>query len=152
MMAFTPPLLAVIGVVIAVFVFALPQCFEAAIAYGLISRFGASARFWMLCAPPFTAILTWYCYDYLTPTDFNLGINTPADWTSYQHGLTGRRYLMALAAQAPLTVFSLLFLDARLRGRSRKILVLLVLALAGILGIVWGHHLATGITRPLALS
>jgi hypothetical protein len=71
----------------------------------------------VLPALPVTAVLTWYCYDYLTP-DFNLGINADPDWTPYQHGISIAHYQGALLFQAPVTLFSFLYLDAGFRGAS----------------------------------
>jgi hypothetical protein len=48
---------------------------------------------------PLISILTWYCYEHLTPTDFNLGINEGEYWVPYKHGLSIKRYLATLVCQ-----------------------------------------------------
>jgi hypothetical protein len=93
-------------------------------------------------ALPLTAVLTWYCYDYLTPSDLNLGINVGPDWTPYQHGISSSRYIGALKFQAPVTLFGFLYLDAGIRGVSRKTVIIATLAIAIAAGVIRGHFLA----------
>jgi hypothetical protein len=82
MMVCFSPLFGLVGAIGTILVFALPQCLQAAITDQLICRYGRRTHFWVLGTLPVIAILTWY---------FNLGINTRADWTFYQHGLTAHR-------------------------------------------------------------
>ena len=103
------PLLGLIAAVGTVIVFALPQCFQAVVSGTLVRRFGGYAQAAVLLVLPMTAVITWYPYDYLTPSDFNLGINDGPDWQPYQHGLTAARYLSALACQTPATLFSVAY-------------------------------------------
>ena len=49
-------------------VFALPQLFQAVLIGVLGPIFGDRARFAVLLVLPLTAVLTWYCSDYLTPS------------------------------------------------------------------------------------
>jgi hypothetical protein len=56
---------------------------------------------------------------------------------------------MVLAAQAPVTLFAVLFLDVGLRGRSRTTLVLTASAIAVLLGALLGYHGAVGQYRFL---
>jgi hypothetical protein len=90
-----------------------------------------------------SAILTWYCYDYLTPSDFNLAITAGPDWAPYQHGISTSRYSDALSFQAPATLFSFAFLEAKFRGRSVKPVLFAVVAIAVAVSVVWGY----GMTR-----
>lgn len=85
-MVFLLPVLALVTCIVAILVLALPQFFQAFLTWTLIRQFGEGGRF-SLFALPLTAVLTWYCFDYLTLHDFNLGINESADWRPYEHGL-----------------------------------------------------------------
>jgi heme/copper-type cytochrome/quinol oxidase subunit 4 len=142
MMVLFTPLFSITGMIGAILVFTLPQFFQAELIRILDPLFGGRARFAVLAALPLTAVLTWYCYDYLTPTDLNLGINTGADWTPYQHGLSIPRYMRTLAVQAPVTLFSFLYFDASFRGRSRKPVLVAALAATIVIGAIWGYTMA----------
>jgi hypothetical protein len=137
MMVVETPLIGVIALIGVFLVFTLPQFFQVAVISVLNQMFGSRARFAVFLALPLTAVLTWYCYDYLTPTDFNLGINVGPDWSPYQHGLSISRYMRTLAIQAPVTLFSF---DAGFRGGSKKPLLMAVLALAVVVGGILGHE------------
>jgi hypothetical protein len=143
MMVLYPPLIGAIAIIGSFLVFALPQCFQAMVTNILVRRFGRRAQFGVLLAFPLTAVLAWYCYDYLTPTDVNLGINVGPDWTPYQHGLTIQRYLAILAVQAAISLFSLWYCDATLRRASKKPVILTALVLVLALGAIFGHVMAT---------
>jgi hypothetical protein len=141
MVVFTP----VFGIAAAIgtlLVFTLPQLFQVALIVNLGRMFGDRARFASLLVLPLTAILTWYCYDYLTPTDFNLGINVGPDWTPFEHGLSVLRFLLSLAAQAPVTLFNFLYLNARLRGTSKISILVASLAIAITFGLINGYSKA----------
>jgi hypothetical protein len=86
----------------------------------LVRRFDRRGLFGVLLALPLTAGLVWYSFDYLTPTDLNLGINTSPDWTPHQHGLTLQRDLATLAFQTPIALFNLWYWDTTMRVRSKK--------------------------------
>jgi hypothetical protein len=142
MMAFYPLLLGIIAIIGSFLVFTVPQFFQAVVTDGLVSLFGCRARLGVLLVLPLTAILAWYCYDYLTPTHFNLGINASPDWTPYQHGLTMQRYVTMLAIQTPISLFSFWYCDALLRSAPKKWAILTALAIAIVAGVIWGHELA----------
>src|SRR5262249_54042459 len=94
----------------------------------------------LLGIPP-AAVIMWYCWDYLTPSDFNLGISVPADWEPYQHGMTMPRYLAALVAQSCVTVSSLwrVRLEMACHAMHKKYVVLLWLGIASVAGIIGRH-------------
>jgi phosphotransferase system glucose/maltose/N-acetylglucosamine-specific IIC component len=140
---FTPlfGLIAAAGTVIG---FALPQCFQAVVSGALVRRFGGHAHVAVLLALPMTAIITWYSYDYLTPTDVNLAINTGPDWQPYQHGITAARYLAALACQTPVTLFSVAYIGTTGRRLPRKAVLLLALTAALLAGGFAGYRQAEG--------
>lgn len=125
MMISYPPVMALIIVVFMLLVFGLPQLLQAVATGMLVRSFGDHARLCVLPMLPLTAVATWYCFDYLTPTDFNLGINVPPDWTLFEHGLSFSRYAKALMFQAAVTLFSFLYLEARLRHTSRAPLIVI---------------------------
>jgi hypothetical protein len=139
MMTVEAALIGSIAAIGALLVFTVPQIFQAVLVNLCNQIWGNNGRFAALVALPFTAILTWYCYDYLTPSDINLGINTTPDWEPYQHGISASRYLGALAFQAPATLFSFAYLEARFRGRSVKPVLLAVLAMAVAVSVVAGY-------------
>jgi hypothetical protein len=89
-----------------------------------------------------TVILAWYSYDYLTPTDFYLGINVGADWIPYQHGLTRQRYLAMFTIQAPTSLFSVLHCHASIHSSPKKMMVGAALLLAVLAGVIYGYELA----------
>jgi hypothetical protein len=132
MMVVQTPLLGVIATIGAFLVFTLPQFFQAGVIGILTQVYGSRARFAVFLALPFTAVLTWYCYDYLTPSDS----------TSYEHGISSSRYLMTLAFQAPITLFGFLYFEAGFRGVSKKPVLIVALAVAIVLGGILGHGLA----------
>jgi hypothetical protein len=142
MMALFPPIFSVVAIFGSFLVFALPLCLQGAISSVLVRQFGRAGLFAILLALPLIAILAWYCYDYLTPTDVNLGINDPPDWTPYQHGLTMKRFFTMLIIQAPITLFSLSYCDASIRHNSRKPVVIVALMLAVVVGALYGHWMA----------
>lgn len=139
MMAIQTPILGIIAAIGSILVFALPQAFQAALVATWHRMVGSRARFAVLPALPLTAILTWYYYDYLTPSDLILGINAGPDWKPYQHGISITRYIGALAFQTPVTLFGFLHMDAGFRGTSKWPLLgaaaLLTITIAGI----WGY-------------
>jgi hypothetical protein len=142
MMATFPAILGIVAIIGTFLTFTLPQCFQAILSHLFERQVGRRGQFGVLLALPLTAALAWYCYDYLTPTDVNLGINTDADWIPYQHGLTVKRYLVMLMIQTPITLFSLAYRDAAMRGDSKRPALLLALLLAVIIGVVVGYEMA----------
>lgn len=139
MMVVMTPITGVIAATGSILVFTLPQVFQAVLIGAWYQTLGNRARFVVLPALPLTAVLTWYCYDYLTPSDVGLGISAGPDWTPYQHGISIARYARALAFQGPITLFSFLYFDAGFRGASKwpVLIAALVLTIAG--GVIWGH-------------
>jgi hypothetical protein len=93
----------------------------------------------VIASIPFVSIVTWYCWEYLTPTDFNLGINEGADWQPYQHGITFWRYAYTLCWQTPVTVFSLLYVKTPIGFLSRKRLIGVLFFMSCALGISVGY-------------
>ncbi len=139
MMTMQSALIGVLAAIGALLVFTVPQVFQAALVDVAHRAFGNRSRFSVLAALPITAILTWYWWDYLTPSDLGLGITAPPDWTPYQHGISTSRYLGALAFQAPATLLSFLYLDAKVRGRSVRPVLYGAIAIAFGISIYWGH-------------
>lgn len=124
---------------IAIFiVFSLSQMIQGLVMRALYPTFGRYTYILIGLSVPLLSIVTWYCYDYLTPTDFNLGINEGADWQPYQHGMSFSRYLAAFIGQATVTIFTLLYFESTLRGRSRKTVILVGLLLASVIGVFLG--------------
>ena len=135
MMVAQTPMIGLVAAIGSLLIFALPQAFQAALVATLHQT--NRARFAVLAALPLTAIVTWYCYDYLT-IEFTLGVNAAPDWTPYQHGISMSRYLKALAVQTPVTLFSLLYLDASFRGASKWPVLVAAFAIVIVAGVAYG--------------
>jgi len=139
-----------IAIVGSFLVLTLPQSFEAVLANGLARRYGRVGQLGVALVLPLTAGLTWFCYDYLTPTLPPLAIGSE-NWTPFQHGITFQRYLGALVFQTPVTLFSIWYCDAVICRASRETVVAVGLIVAVVVGIVLGSYIAfsdlTG--RPL---
>jgi hypothetical protein len=142
MMVVETPLICVIAIIGCFLVFTVPQFFQAGMIVTLHPIFGSRARFIVLPVLPLTAVLTWYCYDYLTPSDLNLGVNASPNWTPYEHGISSSRYLMTLVTQVPITLFSFLYFEVEFHRWSRKPFLVAGLILAVIIGGVWGYETA----------
>jgi len=130
------PIFAVITCVLATLVLVLPQSFEAFWTWVMAPQVGVRGKFSTVFALPLTAIVTWYCYDYLTPSNMNLGVNEGADWVPYEHGLTFGRYAAALACQAPVTLFNIGYLKAHMQKAPKRRVVLMVLGLAVVIELI----------------
>jgi hypothetical protein len=139
MMVTMTSILGIIAAIGSILVFTLPQVFQAALIAVLHRMFGSRARFAVLAALPIVAVLTWYCYDYLTPSDVGLGINAGPDWTPYRHGISIARYMRALAFQVPVTLFSFLYIDTGFRGTSKWPVLTAALVIVIVAGGVWGY-------------
>lgn len=107
-------------------VFTIPQYFQAASIALLLKRFGSRGWHGIAIVVPTAAVVTWYCYDYLTPSNFNLGINIVE---MYQHGLTLDRYLATLGIQVLVTSFSLVRWRFQVSD-NRRATALLMLAMS----------------------
>jgi hypothetical protein len=135
MMAAQTPMIGLVAAIGTLLIFTLPQALQAALA-AVLHRTGR-ARLAVLAALPLTAMLSWYCYDYLT-IDFTLGVNAGPDWTPYRHGISLSRYMKALAFQSPVTLFSLLYLDTGFRGASKWPILIAAFAIVLVAGVAYG--------------
>ena len=123
-------------------VFSLPQMVQAVL-HAKAKQFSRPFSYLsILLTIPLLSVLTWYCWEYLTPTDFNLGINEGPDWKPYQHGITIQRYLAALAYQTPISVYSIIYCEPDLIKVSRRAVLTAGLVTAVPIGIWYGHRLA----------
>lgn len=130
------PIMGMIVAIATVLVFSLPQAFQASFACVIRNRFPGKADFYILFALPFTSLLTWFSWDYLTPSFFGYGAGE--DWNPHEHGLTLKRYLIALAIQTLVSVFSYLFWKSADSPSRRNTLVTTTLLLSMIGGIIFG--------------
>ncbi|MEK6419048.1 MAG: hypothetical protein V4801_05555 [Burkholderia gladioli] len=131
--------IATLGILI---VFSATQLIQSYAMRTLYPRHGTSAYRFIALMVPVMSIVTWYCYDYLTPSNFDLAINTGPDWVPYRHGLTLDRYGAALACQSAVTAFNLLYFHVATIRRSRNILIASVIVVAVVAGLVIGHRQA----------
>ena len=142
---FTPvfSIVALFGVALT---FSCSQFLQAFLATRLMRKYGMRGLYGIIISIPFLTVLSWYCYDYLTPSDVNLGINCGPDWTPYQHGLTMSRYIIMLGFQSFVTLLSLSRLVTdRSRFSTKIFLIIVFLVIASIIGFIYGFmtaHLA----------
>ena len=99
-------------------VFSFSQITQAIITKISIEKFENRSLYLVLATIPLATILSWYCFDYLTPTG-GLDINDDADTVPFEHGLTIKRYLIMLCIQACLTIFS--FTRLKLEINNNKV-------------------------------
>ena len=118
--------------------FGCSQFVQAFLANKLIQKYGSRGLYGIVLSVPLVAVLSWYCFDYLTPSDFNLGINEGPEWTPYQHGLTMERYLTMLGIQSCLTLLSLsrLIMEIKSRLAAKRYLLLVLLGCASFIGFI----------------
>ncbi len=83
-------------------IFAPPLCLQAAMVRGLEPRLGCRAYIAVLLALPIIALTTWFCFDYLTPSDITLAISSGG--YSYKHGLSILRCNEILGAQCAVSL------------------------------------------------
>jgi hypothetical protein len=124
----------VIATIASLITFAPVQAFQVLVIGIMRREFGDRARFAALSSLPITAVLTWYCYDYLTPDDFHFGAKFGPGSEPYQNGISVARYLAALAVQTPLTLFAFLYFEADRHHRSRTSIIIAALVLAIAIG------------------
>jgi hypothetical protein len=129
------PLTGIVAFVGTFLVLTIAQWFQAEIVAACQYKFGHRAQFAALLGLPMTALLTWYCYDYLTPSNVSFGGNL---FEPYEHGLSVSRYIKTLLIQAPITLFGFLYFDADLRGHSSKPVLLAALVASLVAGALWG--------------
>lgn len=113
------PIVLICNVLATGVVFSFSQLFQAVITNHFIKKNQRHALYSSALAIPFSAVFSWYCYDYLTPTDFNLGINTDSSWTPYQHGMTVSRYFVMLCLQSCVTFFSIFRFKFEIEARHK---------------------------------
>ncbi len=136
---FTPFVFVIVLLVLALS-FGVTQLVQALLTKCMIQKFRRSGLYAPIIGIPLWALLSWYCYDYLTLHDFNLGINEGPEWIPYHHGLTFDRYLIMLLIQSGITLFSFcqLILEIKNRPTARKNLLLALAMFASIAGALDG--------------
>jgi hypothetical protein len=139
MMALSPPIFSIIAIIGVWLIFGPAQLLQANATYMLIPRYGRSAFLIVALMLPIAGIVTWYSFDYLTPSDFNLGINEPADWTPYKHGISTTRFFKATMAQVVVTAFTFAYCNNGYFQLSHKRLLLGALIVTTLGGIAWGY-------------
>jgi len=140
-LTFSTPIFAISAIIASFLAFAPSQFFQALVLGGSDWLFGQT-RFLVLQVLPLTAVLTWYCYDYLTPSDIKLAISGGRHLLPHQHGLTTSRHITTLAIQAPITLFSFLYFETGIRGPSKKPILIAALAAAIVVGAIQGFATA----------
>ena len=119
----------VIATIVSLIMFAPVQAFQVLV-IGIMQReFGDRARFAALSSLPITAVLTWYCYDYLPPNELHFGARIGSAW-GYQNGISIARYLATLAVQTPVTLFAFLYSEADRHHRPKAPIIIAALVVA----------------------
>ena len=127
----------VIATIGSLIMFAPVQAFQLLI-IGIMQReFGDRARFAALSSLPITAVLTWYCCEYLTPRTSHTFARIGPSWAPYLSGISIARYLAALAVQTPVTLFAFLYFEADRHGRPKAPLLSAALVVAIAMGGIW---------------
>jgi hypothetical protein len=121
----------VIATIGSLIVFAPVQAFQVLLISVMQREFGDRARFAALSSLPITAVLTWYCYDYLATNEFLFGARIGP---TYQDGISIARYLAALAVQTPATLFAFLYFEADRHRRSKAPIIIAALVVAIAIG------------------
>jgi len=135
---FTPVIFIIVLFGIAL-TFSCSQGVQAFLAKKLMQKYGTHGLYSVVLSVPLVVVLSWYCYDYLTPSNVNLGINCGPEWRPYQHGITMARYSIMLVIQSFVTMISLLRLIIRNKRLVTRIYILLVcLGCASIIGFIHG--------------
>jgi hypothetical protein len=132
-------LIAFIGTFI---VFTVPQYLHGTLTGILYAKYGPRGLFFAIAAIPMAALLAWYCYDYLTPSDFGRGTSFRTGWVPYKHGITLERYFKTLLIQIPISVFSLVRLWSEKKDKLgfSKYLPFVLLAVAVVGGALLGLY------------
>jgi hypothetical protein len=141
MIALFPSIFTMINIIGVWFVFGPSQLLQANVTYLLVPKYGRRALFVALMLP-ISGVVTWYCFDYLTPSNIDLGINEGPDWTPYQHGISPLRFVVATGIQAVVTTFTLAYCGTRNRRPVRKQFLLAVLLITILGGIALGYRSA----------
>jgi len=122
--------------------FSFSQFVQAFLAKKLMRKYGTRGLYSVVLSVPLVAVLSWYCYDYLTPSG-GLGINCGPEWRPYEHGITMDRYLIMLGIQSFVTLLSISRLTMENKRLVTKIYLLLVwLGCASIIGFIHGFMTA----------
>jgi hypothetical protein len=141
MMTLSAPLSVFFAFAGTLLVFGPAQIFQA-ILLDILRLFNKRANAIILAALPLAAIITWYSFDYLVPHVEPMEI--PDEWEEYRHGITASRYLLALGAQLPVTLFNVAYLGAASKHGRRARLIIFALAAAVVGGVVLGYIMAVG--------
>jgi hypothetical protein len=110
MMANFTPSFAVIDMIWCFLVLTVSQFFQAEIVGAFEPAYGDESRLLALAVLPVTTVITWHCYDHTIISDLCFAGSCPTE--GYKHGLSLSRYLVTLAIQTPITLFSFLYFNA----------------------------------------
>jgi len=140
MMVLYPPILSIIAIMGVGLIFGPAQLLQAGATYLLGPKYGRRAFLSGAMLLPMAATLTWYCFDYLTPSDVGLAINEGPDWVPYQHGISPLRFLEATGAQVAVTTFTLAYCATGYWPKFRRPLLLGMCIVVILGGSLWGYR------------
>lgn len=81
-MALSTPMIFLIVFLGIFIIFGLPQILQAKTVRAIMVRFGDQYENSIIMILPITAVVTWYCYEYLAPTNCNFGFTLASDTVS----------------------------------------------------------------------
>ena len=113
--------------------FLLSQILQGRLLGWLYEKYDRIGLLLFILAIPISAVVSWYCYDYLVPNNPGFIFDAPED-ELFHHGLTVSRYLTILGIQAAISIFSVTrFIFAEKYTRSVKALFFLALITVAVL-------------------
>jgi hypothetical protein len=84
------PIISAAAAATALLTFVIPQYAQRLLENARLRRIGATSHIGILFALPITALLTWYCFDYIVMTILPMLLQSEDD-ASYEHGITPGR-------------------------------------------------------------
>nr|WP_294554402.1 hypothetical protein [uncultured Rhodopila sp.] len=141
MMALFTPIMGLLAQASALMTYTVPQLFQAAVSRVFAAHCGTPGYVTILLALPATAFITCYSLFYFIVPLFD---TLSPDGGSFPHALTAENYRMALAVQAPATIFAAAYEGAASGRLHWKTVVGLAAGLAVVAGVAAGSHAASG--------
>jgi MFS family permease len=132
------PIISAIAAATTLLTFAIPQYAQRLLENVPLQRVGRKYDIGILLTLPVTALLSWYCFDYIVMSGLSTMFQDDDD-QSYEHGITPRRYLLAVGAQTVMTLISLFYSRFRPRSAVRRGSAIAAAALGLGVGMMPGH-------------
>ena len=138
------PFFSIIYVICTFIVFSIPLFLQNMLLNFIKTKINTNNIYIIIATTPLISIITWYCYDYLTPTDVNLGFNVGQEYKVFEHGITPIRYLEALTYQTTVSIYCLFIM--RLKNEKyynlKRYTKLILIFISIVIGLIMGHRMA----------